>query len=170
MQVKIYECPQCGENFTTAKVKRNNNKCPACDVPLKHDIDRSGGAMVHMWIIDDSVPLVILTPEDAEEPKFEKISERGDVPEVYRRIKPPSRELDPEYRVVYMDRYGSTDVRCPVCGSYLHTTNAISGSKEQDFCRSNYSDPISGDWVKKCKTRTEFWFFKQGEVFDAAFD
>lgn len=163
-QAKIYECPSCQGNFTTVQVKRNGHKCPSCSIPLKHEIDKTGGKMVHLWLIDESAKLTIEVPAEREEAKFEKISNLGVVPKVYRRIA-PGRASDPLYRVVHMNRYGPTHLRCPACGNYLHTTNFISGSKQEALCRSKNS--IDNETWEKCKTRTEFWFFREGEVFDA---
>ena len=159
---KVYNCPTCNAEFTTALIKKNDQRCPSCNTPLKHDMQRrNGGSMEHGWAIDDERQAP--QPEQGEiaGSKYKVISP-DDNPEIFRLIGTnPGGEMD--FQVVYRDKFAQTRLRCLVCGTYLHTTSTISGGVEEVYCRANAPNK-DGVWEKKCKTRTRYIFLRRGEA------
>lgn len=154
-RVKVYECPRCKFSFTSALIKKSGGRCPGCRTLLKHDIvQRDEGGVEHVWIIDSDDLSEIAQPEDSED-LFERVSERGESPIVYKFTGDHPKENQIKYRVVYENRFGETHLRCPECNGYLHTTSIISGDPQRVYCRANLNKN-GRSWV--CKTRTEFVF------------
>lgn len=158
---KSYNCPECPEAFTTAKIKQNDRKCPNCSVPLKHTMHKPGGSMEHAWVVDDSRRVPIPNAEEKDGPRYKAISPDDD-PEIFRLVGPnPGKEMD--FHIVYRDKAAQTHLRCPACGTYLHTTSITVGWQE-DFCRANVKNG-DGQW-KKCRTRTRFHFIRRGTALE----
>ena len=164
---KIYKCPSCDDEMTTATIKEGGKSCPGCRAPLKHVIKRiegKGGGKNHFWIIDPNRPIP-QTRAEVSEARYMRITV-GDNPEIWELMKDTSSdEDDPRFQIVYWDRYSSTELRCPQCNGYMHTTNAISGIVEETLCRGQ--EKTENGW-HKCKTRTRFIFLRRGQKHEIA--
>lgn len=157
---KTYSCPTCGTAFTAALIKQNSKLCPGCSTPLKHDIERVGGSIMHAWIIDDDRQAPPIAAKEKSGPKYRRISPDDD-PEIFKLVGPnPGGEMD--FQIVYWNKMSQTHLRCPGCDTYLHTTGVVVGWQEA-FCRAKI--PVgnsTGKW-KKCKTRAKFIFLRRGQ-------
>lgn len=169
---KVYNCPICEHEFTTAELKNNGKLCPGCQTKLEHTIDGSGGTNVHKWVAVDADAAIRRFEAQKEidefEPRFNTV-ETGvnGMSQVWQEIKNPL-----HYVVAFYGRGGNTDLRCPECGAYLHTTNIINGSIQKAYCRNKV--PIeqsdgSKKWIK-CEARTDYKFKLFGVNYDPETD
>ena len=157
---KVYSCPNCGGDFTTALIKQNDRRCPSCSIQLQHSMQRrgEGGSMEHDWVIDDERQVPEPRQGEAIGPKYEVVSP-DDNPEIFKLIG-RNRENEMDFQIVYRDKFAQTHLRCLVCNTYLHTTSTISGGTDEVYCRANVRN--DNGWTK-CKTRIRFIFLRRGE-------